>query len=235
MVEEFKIHFNMGRPYLIKNYKNNKYMEVLALYINEDLDFLESEEKYYECFENEDEKKCNEKFYTLLCKIDYKKLYIDKTIGSNPEFADDMDYYGCNCLLEIGQNEYIHIDQNITHFKLPKRDVFEKYVVEMGGSDTPRAYIITNKNYLFIENDYTRCSRKLLDDQGPYDPSEDEEDTPYWRHFEEEDDMVTNKHQILFSSDKPLKFPSPKIIKKLPIVFYGDNFNPEFWKKQNVT
>lgn len=49
----------------------------------------------------------------------------------------------------------MHINQNIILFSLPLDEKVKEYICFIGHSDTPRAYLVTNKNaYFFDTNQY---------------------------------------------------------------------------------
>jgi hypothetical protein len=138
-------HYNGGRPYLVYIYKkgNQQYVSIYKF-----------DETKYEYSDNVYE---NKKLYiTHVFDFKPKNVYIGKspkTKLTTLSAAYGHKFDGNTILLDMGNNKFIFIINQIIEFSLEKNANIVKYVSEVGNSDIPYPYIVDDKNnnYLLIE------------------------------------------------------------------------------------
>lgn len=239
MSTKYQIHNNGGRCFLVEDFYEEKYLVISVAYIDEDLSY----EEYLDILKESSIKggvcwySLDESVFTELCTIDYIAFYPGKDYSEESDvgagYSDsDGGCDGNNCLVQISETKFIQISEIIFLFTLPKSEKIEEYISFVGHSDTPRAYLVTNKNYIFLDE----CSiynRKKLDN---VENCEISEKSPYLRHFTcgRSVGYKKLKTKTLFSAIiKQLKFPSNAVIKNIPVEFFKENFHKKFWEEQN--
>ena len=142
--KKYITHFNGDRPYLVCIGKKE-----ILIYV---IDF----EKYIDdvVFNN------SENIYWKYTKMVKKYENIEKVfIGKSKKHSKKFD--GNTILLQLNNNKYVFICNNINEFKL--NDHIEKYYSSIGNSDVPYPIILGKKNVYFML-DYTYVDRKLFPD-----------------------------------------------------------------------
>lgn len=227
---KYQIHDNGGRCFLVEDFYDDKFVTIYIPYLNKDLSY----DEFWEMVNKKSNKNNDvpKKFFTPLCEIDYLRFFPGKNYYNSGDHIEwDKKQDGNNCLIQLDETRFIQIDRKISVFKLPKNEEIEEYLSFVGDNDTPRAYLITDKRYLSFDS-FAYYSREKLDNIKCDVPI----DNPYLRKYKCARKMSGTRlgNRCLYDSrQKVLDIPAPSRIKTLPIEFFKENFDKEFYRKQH--
>lgn len=169
--------------------------------------------------------------YVPLIEVPFVNFYPGTDYSTDDEegmeVADgDGTEHGNNCLIKINDTTFMHINEDLVLFNLPKGEKVIEYISIVSHSDSICPYLVTNKNYYFFDT-FTFIPRKTLDEMTDYPP----------RAIFAKQDMYEPrgklKHTKIFGAYSK-KFTIDKSrFSELGISYLNPDIDPKLWTKQN--
>ena len=141
-MDQYLIHDNMARPFLVNVDTNNKIVYVHCINESEDYDYDSDEDSY-------DEEALKRYYVNPMLTYNYDEIFVGDHEDNYKNYGYD-DSLGNNILVGLGNNIYIHIGGCIKVFKTLAR--VERYFSPIGNNDVPYPYFADEADNVYCES-----------------------------------------------------------------------------------